>query len=78
MKVSYRKSVQDLTVKGIIDAETKDGAYKKLIFLEAEEIHLDELQKYLQEYIKSHTPNCLKNNPELKRLIRIYDLLKYK
>lgn len=34
----------------------------------------------VEEYlpVKSHTPNCLKNNPELKRLIRIYDLLKYK
>ncbi len=78
LKISYRKSAKNLTVKGIIDAETEDGAYKKLIFLEADEIQLDELQKYLQDYIRSHTPSCLKNNPELKRLIRIYDLLKYK
>ena len=78
LKISYRKSAKNLTVKGIIDAETEDGAYKKLIILEADEIKLDELQKNLKDYIRSHTPSCLKNNPELKRLIRIYDLLKYK
>lgn len=41
-------------------------------------MELDELLEYLQNYIKENTPNCLKNNSELKRLIRMYDLLKYK
>lgn len=78
LKKSYRKTMKDLTVQGIIQTETKDIAYKKLIFLEKEEIQLDDLLKYLQDYIKENTASCLKNNPELKRLIRIYDLLRYK
>ena len=77
-KENYRKSAGDLSVKGIISNETYESAYKKLIFLEESEIEVSELKDYLQKYIKDHTPNCLKNNPELKRLIRIYDLVKYK
>lgn len=77
-KRNYRKTMRDLTIQGIIKAETKDAAYRKLIFLEKEEIELDELLVYLQNYIKENTPNCLKNNSELKRLIRMYDLLRYK
>lgn len=76
-KMNYRKNAGDLSVRGIVENETMDAAYKKLIFLEKSEIQPDELKDYLQKYIKSHTPNCLKNNPELKRLIRIYDLVRY-
>lgn len=77
-KANYRKNTSNLSVKGIIENETMEGAYKKLIFLEESEIEIDELKGYLQSYIKNHTSNCLKNNPELKRLIRIYDLIRYK
>lgn len=77
-KENYRKNADDLSVKGIIANETYESAYKKLIFLEKSEIEISELRDYLQKYIKEHTPNCLKNNSELKRLIRIYDLVKYK
>lgn len=77
-KEKYRGNANDLSVKGVIESETEDAAYKKLIFLEESEIEIDELKEYLQKYIKNYTPNCLKNNPELKRLIRIYDLVKYK
>lgn len=77
-KVNYRRNTCNLSVKGVIESETMEAAYKKLIFLEKSEIQIDELKEYLQNYIKDHTPSCLKNNPELKRLIRIYDLVKYK
>ena len=77
-KEKYRRNADDLSVKGIIVNETDESAYKKLIFLEESEIEINELKDYLQKYIKDHTSNCLKNNPELKRLIRIYDLVKYK
>ncbi len=77
-KANYRKNTSPLSVKGIIENETLEGAYRKLIFLEKPEIEIDDLKEYLQSYIRSHTPDCLKNNPELKRLIRIYDLVKYK
>lgn len=77
-KMNYRKNASDLSVRGIIASETVEMAYKKLIFLERTEIDIDDLKEYLQKYIRNHTPNCLKDNPELKRLIRIYDLVKYK
>ena len=77
-KTNYRKNTSNLSVKGIIENETMEAAYKKLIFLEQSEIDIEELKEYLQNYIKNHTADCLKNNPELKRLIRIYDLVKYK
>lgn len=77
-KENYRRNAGNLSVKGIIQNETREAAYKKLIFLEESEIDIDELKEYLQKYVMDHTTNCLKNNPELKRLIRIYDLVKYK
>lgn len=77
-KTNYRRNASDLSVKGIIETESMEAAYKRLIFLEESEIDIGELEEYLQSYIKNHTPDCLKNNPELKRLIRIYDLIKYK
>ncbi len=77
-KENYRRNVSDLSVKGVIANETNGAAYKKLIFLEDSEIDINELKEYLQKYIMEHTPNCLKNNSKLKRLIRIYDLVKYK
>ena len=77
-KANYRRNASDLSVKGIIETESMEAAYKRLIFLEESEIEIGELEEYLQSYIKNHTPDCLKNNPELKRLIRIYDLIKYK
>ncbi|MDE6128257.1 MAG: hypothetical protein K2G16_03590, partial [Lachnospiraceae bacterium] len=77
-KANYRRNICNLSVRGIIETETMEAAYKKLVFLEKSEIQIDELKEYLQKYIKGHTTSCLKNNPELKRLIRIYDLVKYK
>lgn len=78
LKKNYRKTLKEMSVRNIIEAEGSELAYKKLIFLEKDEIDVVQLLQYLQEYIKRNTPNCLKNNPELKRLIRIYDMIKYK
>lgn len=77
LKQNYRKTLKNKSIQSIIETEGNEFAYKKLIFLEEDEIACDELLQYLQEYMKN-TPNCLKNNSELKRLIRIYDLIKYK
>ncbi len=49
-----------------------------IIFLNEEEIDCGELLNYLQNYLKKNTSRCLNGNSELKRLIRMYDLLKYK
>ena len=77
-KANYRRNESNLSVKGIIETESMEAAYKRLIFLEESEIDIAELEVYLQSYIKNHTPDCLKNNPEIKHLIRIYDLIKSK
>lgn len=76
-KQNYRKMLEEISVQTVILTEGNELAYKKLIFLERDEINVDELLQYLQKYMKRHTSSCLKNNSELKRLIRIYDLVKY-
>lgn len=77
-KQNYRKFLTKMSVQDIVKVEGIDLAYRKLIFLEEDEIEVNELLRYLQDYMKKYTPNCLKNNSELKRLIRIYDMVKYK
>lgn len=77
-KANYHKSYGKLSVKTIIDQEGFDLTYKKLIFLDEDEISVKDLHDYLYQFIKEKTSKCLKDNPELKRLIRMYDLVKYK
>lgn len=77
-KVSYHKTYDNLSVKQVIKIEGAEQAYRKLIFLEEDEIDCDDLLEYLQRFLKDNTPKCLYGNSELKRLIRMYDLLKYK
>jgi len=77
-KITYHKTYPELSVSKVIELEGEEQAYRKLIFLEEKEINCVELLTYLQEYLKRNTPKCLNGNSELKRLIRMYDLLKYK
>ena len=77
-KASYHRTHQDLSVKRVIEIEGEEQAYRKLIFLDENEIDCAELLAYLQRFLKKHTPKVLNGNSELKRLIRMYDLLKYK
>lgn len=77
-KVSYHKTYSDLNVSRVIEIEGTELAYRKLIFLNEDEINISELLNYLQKYLREKTVKCLYGNSELKRLIRIYDLLKYK
>ena len=78
-KINYRDSLSEITVNEIIKIEGHDMAYKRLIFLEeTDNIDLDELQKYLTEILGDNPTDVLRGNSELKRLIRIYDFLKYK
>lgn len=77
-KASYHKTFNALSVKKVIEIEGEDQAYRKLIFLTEEELDCAELLSYLQVFIKKNTPKILNGNSELKRLIRMYDLLKYK
>lgn len=71
-KASYRNNLKKFDIKEIIEKEGKENAYKKLYFLEKNEIDLQILGKYLKNVFKT-----LELDSELKRLIRIYDFLKY-
>ena len=77
-KISYHKTNPDLSVRRVIEIEGEDQAYRKLIYLNEDEIDCSELLMYLQDFLKKKTPKVLNGNSELKRLIRMYDLLKYK
>lgn len=71
-KKNYRNNLKKFTIEEIIEKEGKENAYKKIYFLEANEIDLKSLEKYLRDiFNSSNIPS------ELKRLIRIYDFLKY-
>lgn len=77
-KISYHKTYEGLSVNKVVEIEGEEQAYKKLIFLNEDEIDCSELLSYLQKYLKKNTSKSLNGNSELKRLIRMYDLLKYK
>ena len=77
-KVTYHKTYSALSIAKVIELEGFDSAYRKLIFLNEDEIDCTELLKYLQKLLKNNAQKLLNSNSELKRLIRMYDLLKYK
>ena len=77
-KSTYHKTYGNLSVSRVIELEGSDYAYRKLIFLTEDEMNCSELLKYLQTLLKNNSPKLLHGNPELKRLIRMYDLLRYK
>lgn len=77
-KSTYRKTYGPLSISKIIELEGFDSAYRKLIFLNENEIDCAELLDYLQELLKNNAQKLLHGNSELKRLIRMYDLVKYK
>jgi hypothetical protein len=76
-KKNYRQSQTNITVAGIIQSEGKEEVYKKLIYLEVDEFDAEQMEAYLCDLMK-RDQHILKNNSLLKRLIRMYDLVKYK
>lgn len=65
------------TVKSIISNPDFKKPYEFLCLLNKESINLTDLENYLVDLLTSEK-NILQGNTELKRLIRIYDWLKYK
>ena len=59
------------TIEEIIKIEGMENAFKKIYFLNEDEIDLGSLHSYLKNNYNSSN----KNNPEMRRLIRIYDFL---
>ncbi len=76
-KEAYRKKHPSLSVDFVIETEGREKAYDKLLFLEPEEIDLEEMRVYIANLLREN-PEVLKDNSELKRLIRVYDYLRYK
>ena len=72
-KTNYRKGLENKTIAEIRKKEGNKNLYKKIYFLEEDEINLSELEKYLKEIFKQNELDS-----ELRRLIRIYDWLKYR
>ena len=75
----YRQALTDKSVKGVIGQAGFGEAYKRLYYLEEDEIIVEDLKEYLSKFLKQgkSPETVLKGNSELKRLIRIYDLVKY-
>ena len=76
-KGSYHLSGIRYSVKSVIANEGFEEAFKKLVLLEEDELDLNELLEYLRALITDDR-KIIHGNSELKRLIRMYDFLKYK
>lgn len=72
---SYREKNKPLSVAKIINLEGRQYAYKKLVYLDEDEINTNDLYRYLLSLL-SNDKTILINNSELKRLIKMYDFLK--
>lgn len=73
-----RKEVypKNRTIKDVIESPIFKTSYTEICMLNKDKIDLDILENHLKELLKEK--DILKNNSDLKRLIRIYDWLKYK
>lgn len=83
-KKETRKKKRDLidekSIEGVLKKYSEVEAFKWILFLEKEEMKINQLEGYLKQLL-TNNPNILKEhkyNSDLKRLIRIYDWLKYR
>ncbi len=76
-KANYHSCGANRSVRAVMKAEGFGEAYKKLVLLEEDEINLIDLLEYLRKLVGGNR-KIINGNTELKRLIRIYDFLKYK
>ncbi len=76
-----RKRIKTRSVEGICSEYEHEKAIELIAFLHENEINLNDLETFLREYLTNHSQaeinddNSLRSN--LRRLIRIYDWLKY-
>lgn len=71
---NYRDKHKPLSVKKIIELEGKADAYKRLVYLNEDEINVSDLHEYLSSILQEDKM-ILNGNSELKRLIRMYDFM---
>lgn len=77
----YRENYSTLTISQLVEKHTIEGALKLIAYSDLS-MQIDELLKYIKDYISKY-PNILKEKKgseksEIRRLIKIYDYLKYK
>ena len=76
-KLNYHSGGTVRSVRSVVEEEGFGEAYKKLVLLDEGELNLDDLLAYLRRLVGDDR-KVINGNTELKRLIRIYDFLKYK
>ena len=76
-KLNYHSGGTVRSVRSVVEEEGFGEAYKKLVLLDEGELNLDDLLAYLRRLVRDDR-KVINGNTELKRLIRIYDFLKYK
>ena len=76
-KLNYHLAGVVRSVQFVVEEEGFGEAYKKLVLLDEDELDLGDLLTYLRKLV-GNDRKVINGNTELKRLIRIYDFLKYK
>lgn len=76
-KLNYHSGDVARSVQSVVKEEGLHEAYKRLVLLNEDELDLNDLLAYLRKLI-AEDRKVINGNTELKRLIRIYDFLKYK
>lgn len=78
-KSAWRRQLKSFSLDGLIDAYGYDKAHEKIGALYSDEIDAEELGEHLSSLVSRNGGiEFIRGNPELKRAIRIYDLLKYR
>ncbi len=78
--LKQRQKIESLSIKALSEKYGTFEAFKYIPYLKEDEIDLEELRIYLTTLIKELPNNFegLNGKTELKRVIRIYDFLKFK
>lgn len=75
----YSSDLEGKTIREIIDMYGDDAALYKIALMEKENINIDDLQNFLQEYYNNHQDvfTSKSNKSNFRRLVKIFDYLKY-
>ena len=78
-RIKYSNQISGKTVNDIINSHKEEKSLYKLALMEENNINVDDLQNFLKEYYTNHKDVfSSKYASDFRRLIRIYDWLKYK
>lgn len=75
----WRNQLKEYSLKNLLETFGYDKAHERLAALHSDEIDPDELREHLKSYVaRNGGRDFIVGNSELKRAIRIYDLLAYR